>query len=103
MHGRGSAVARITLAKCMESWKWRSTHPYVEHCPLYGAKEVVQTQRDNGRRAVLTFSLSQRIRRLKFNLHSSTPQPGSYTTEVVAANIPKGSQTFALVYSGALS
>ena len=32
-----------------------------------------------------------------------TPQPGSYSIEVVAANIPKGPQTFALVYSGALS
>jgi len=32
-----------------------------------------------------------------------TPQPGSYTIEVVGANIPKGPQTFALVFSGALS
>jgi len=32
-----------------------------------------------------------------------TPQPGNYIIEVVAANIPKGPQTFALVYSGALS
>lgn len=32
-----------------------------------------------------------------------TPKAGSYSVEVVAANIPKGPQTFALVYSGALS